>query len=106
MTLAIFYRKLKRYARPAHDWICLGDGSICIRDHINADPMRLLCVEVDPTYAFRIDSDEVGDEEKRILRLTEEDWTDLSNAIAGDTVRDPDPIRNAILAALKMPLDR
>ena len=103
MTIAQFIKALKSFARPKHDWIVLGNGSICIRDHINADPINVVAISIDPTYAFRLlqGQDDDGEEARRILGMTEGDYTDISNEISGDSAPG-DPLRIPILKALNM----
>jgi hypothetical protein len=102
MTLAEFITRLRPLARPAHDWIILGDATICVRDVLNGDPINLVAQSISPhfdqSWWRHDDADTMA---RQILRMSPKDFDRLVNAVSGQCTR-RNQLRKNILSALHM----
>ena len=105
MTLLEFLDALQPLARPAHDWIILGDSSICIRDKMNHDPINVLAHQLDPSFKVGDEMDDYdGTRAQKILNMTNREFHRLEKAVTGECSQ-RNMLRRQLLASLNMKED-
>ena len=102
MTIPDFIDAIKPLARPRHDWILLGDGSICVRDRLGADPINMLAYSMDSDFNdFAWIRDDADERARVILGIDRGSFDRLANVVAGScSVKNG--VRLAVIQALNM----
>lgn len=84
------------------DWIVLGDGSICVRDRVSADPINWLAMHLEPWFSdAQWQTDEDGEQARAILNMTPTAFERVANACCGECSRN-NKVRQRLLAILEL----